>query len=59
MGCLNAKKQKPEDFVLKAYTPWDKAIQKKLTPLLELSNASNINNKYEHLMQYIENQYDG
>ena len=41
---------KERNYVLKAIAPVDKGIHKRLEPLLDLTNKSNVNNKYEFMI---------
>ena len=60
MGCNSSSSgSKERNFVLKATTPQDKSIHKRLEPLLDLKNKSNVNNKYEFMIKYIPNETTG
>lgn len=51
MGCNSSQVgNKERTYVLKAITPVDKSIHKRLEPLLDLTNKSNINAKYEFMI---------
>lgn len=60
MGCSSSTSgSKERNYVLKAITPVDKSIHKRLEPLLSLDNKSNVNSKYEFMVKYVKDETEG
>ena len=60
MGCSSSTGgSKERNFVLKAISPVDKSIHKRLEPLLDLNNKSNVNTKYEFMIKYVPGETEG
>ena len=60
MGCSSSTSgSKERNYVLKAIDPIDKSIHNRLLPLLDLKNKSNVNSKYEFMIQYLPDETTG
>lgn len=59
MGCATSKKQNPQGNVLRTTNNLEKDIEKKLSPMLSLTNEHNVNKKYEYVMEVIPDKLIG
>ena len=51
MGCVNVKHAGVHEQVLDILTERDKNVDEKLSPFLNFSHPSNVNNKYNFIVQ--------
>lgn len=59
MGCTSSQKPNLQHNVLQTGSKLEKEIEKKLAPMLQLSNAHNINKRYEYLIEIIPDKFVG